>query len=119
MGERDHSDSAAPVSRPPTIVHVSAPDPGSADGYRPPSLPPVTTGVWHIAIPGTIAWLVAFVVLLFFIPELRANDAMVWLWTCLAGFVTGLLGLSVYGWQRRAARLGKRSANQMALNERF
>ena len=59
----------------------------------------------------------AFVVLLFFIPTLQANDAMVWLWTCLAGFVLGLLGLSVYALQRRAARLGRRSANQMALDE--
>jgi len=86
---------------------------------QPPPLPPVTTGVWHIAVPGTVIWLVAFVVLLFFIPELQADNAMVWLWTCLAGFVLGLLGLSVYGWQRRAARLGKRSANQMALTERI
>jgi len=39
------------------------------------------------------------------------------LWTCLAGFVLGLLGLSVYAWQRRAARRGARSANQMALDE--
>ena len=91
--------------------------PGAA--YRPPALPPVTTGVWHIALPGTIIWLVAFVVLLFFVPQLQSNDAMIWLWTCLAGFVTGLLGLSVYWWQRRAARLAKRSANQMALDERL
>ena len=28
---------------------------------------------------------------------------MVWLWTCLAGFILGLLGLSVYALQRRAA----------------
>lgn len=98
----------------------AAPGAGSPDGaYRPPPLPPVTTGVWHIAVPGTAVWLVAFVILLFFIPELQADDAMTWLWTCLAGFVTGLLGLSVYAWQRRAARLGKRSANQMALTERF
>jgi len=85
--------------------------------YTPPALPPVRTGLWHIAVPGTVSWLIAFVVLLFFIPQLRANDAMVWLWTCLAGFVLGLLGLSVYAWQRRAARRGARSANQMALDE--
>jgi len=42
---------------------------------------------------------------------------MVWLWTCLAGFVLGLMGLSVYSWQRRAARRGSRSASQMALDE--
>lgn len=92
---------------------------GSAEsaGYVPPALPPVTTGLWHIAVPATAIWLVAFVVLLFFIPSLQANDAMVWLWTCLAGFVLGLLGLSVYALQRRAARLGRRTANQMALDE--
>lgn len=58
-----------------------------------------------------------FIVLLFFIPSLQANDAMIWLWTCLAGFLLGLLGLSIYSLQRRAARLGRRSANQMALDE--
>ena len=61
--------------------------------------------------------LAGFIVLLFFIPTLQENDAMVWLWTCLAGFLLGLLGLSVYALQRRAARLGRRSANQMALDE--
>ncbi len=92
----------------------SVPSPAA---YTPPALPPVTAGLWHIAVPGTVIWFIAFVVLLFFIPELQANDAMIWLWTCLAGFVLGLMGLSVYAMQRRAARLGRRSANQMALDE--
>lgn len=91
----------------------------SSGTYRPPALPPVTTGVWHIAVPGTVIWLIAVVVLLFFIPELQSNDAMIWLWTCLAGFGLGLLGLTIYAWQRRAARLGKRSANRMALDEKI
>lgn len=90
-----------------------------ADAYIPPALPPVTAGLWHIAVPGTVIWFIAFVVLLFFIPELQANNAMVWLWTCLAGFVLGLMGLTVYSLQRRAARLGRRTANQMALDERI
>jgi Protein of unknown function (DUF2530) len=97
-------------------VTEPGPNPAAA-GYTPPALPPVRTGLWHIAVPGTVIWLAGFVVLLFFIPTLRANDAMVWLWTCLAGFLLGLLGLSVYALQRRAARLGRRSANQMALDE--
>jgi len=95
-------------------------EPGSITppaGYTPPALPPVRTGLWHIAVPGTVIWLVAFIVLLFVIPALQANDAMIWLWTCLAGFLLGVLGLSVYSLQRRAARLGRRSANQMALDE--
>ena len=89
----------------------------SAGGYVPPALPPVTAGLWHVAVPGTVVWLVATIVLAFFIPTLQANDAMIWFWTCLAGFLLGLLGLSVYSLQRRAARLGRRSANQMALDE--
>jgi uncharacterized protein YybS (DUF2232 family) len=79
----------------------------------------VTAGLWHIAVPGTLVWLIGFVVLLFFIPTLQANNAMVWLWTCLAGFILGLMGLSVYAWQRRAARMGRRSANRMALDEKI
>ena len=109
---------AGGTCRPPILAGVPAS--GSATGpggYTPPALPPVTAGLWHIAVPGTVIWLVAFVVLLFFIPDLQANDAMIWLWTCLAGFVLGLLGLSVYALQRRAARLGRRTANQMALDE--
>ncbi len=77
----------------------------------------MTAGLWHVAVPGTIVWLVATVVLAFFIPTLQADDAMIWFWTCLAGFVLGLIGLSIYSLQRRAARLGRRSANQMALDE--
>lgn len=83
----------------------------------PPPLPKARLGVWHIGVPGTLLWLAAFVVLLFFIPQLQANDAMVWLWTCLSGFVLGLIGLSIYGWQRAAARGGRRGASQMALDE--
>ncbi len=95
-------------------------DPASqSDAYVPPALPPVTAGLWHVAVPGTIVWLIATIVLAFFIPTLQAEDAMIWFWTCLSGFVLGLVGLSIYAMQRRAARLGRRSANQMALDERI
>ena len=95
-------------------------EPDSADGPAgPPPLPPVGAGLAHIVIPITTVWLLGFVVLLFFTDELRAHDAMIWLWTCLAGWVLGLIGLSVYFWQRRAARRGSRSANPMALDERL
>jgi hypothetical protein len=91
-----------------------------ADGPPgPPPLPPVRAGLAHIVIPITATWFVGFLVLLFFIDDLRAHDAMIWLWTCLAGWVLGLIGLSVYFWQRRAARRGRRSANRMALDERL
>ena len=82
----------------------------------PPPLPPVRSGIAYIVVPVTIAWFVAFVVLLFFTDQLRAHDAMLWLWTCLAGWVLGLMGLSVYGWQRAAARRGHKGAQTAALD---
>lgn len=94
------------------------PDPG-APGFRPPPLPPVRAGLAHIVIPSTAVWFLGFVVLLLFIPQLRAHDAMVWLWTFLTGGVLGLIGLTIYFWQRRAARRGTRGASSMALDETF
>jgi hypothetical protein len=85
----------------------------------PPALPPVKAGLAHVVIPGTALWFVGFVVLLFFISDLRANDAMIWLWTFLAGWVLGLIGLAIYFWQRRAARRGTRGSSSMALDEQF
>lgn len=87
---------------------------------QPPALPPLRgAGLAHIVIPGTVIWFVLFVVLLFFIPTLHANGNMIWLWTALAGWVLGLIGLSIYAWQRRAARRGTRGSSQMALEETF
>jgi hypothetical protein len=92
------------------------PDP---DRSAPPPLPPVRANLAHIVIPTTALWFVGFVVLLFFTGPLREHDAMIWLWTCLAGWILGLMGLTIYFWQRQAARRGRRSANQMALEERL
>jgi peptidoglycan biosynthesis protein MviN/MurJ (putative lipid II flippase) len=91
----------------------------SAGEYRPPPLPPVRANLAHIVIPLTALWFVGFVVLLFFREQLRANDSMIYLWTCLAGGVLGCIGLSIYFWQRSAARRGRKSANQMALEEKL
>lgn len=75
--------------------------------------------LFHVVAPTTAVWFVAFAVLLFFVDDLRAADRMIWLWTCLAGWILGLVGLAVYAWQRRAARRGAGSANRMALQERI
>ncbi|WP_229673640.1 DUF2530 domain-containing protein [Nakamurella endophytica] len=100
----------------------SAPPPAATgpgtDGALPP-LPPARSNLGHIVVPGTAVWFVGFVVLLFFVEPLRRHHAMLWLWTFLAGWVLGLIGLSIYAWQRWAARRGRRSANQMALDEEF
>jgi len=97
---------------------MTEPD-SAAAAAGPPPLPAVRAGLAHIVVPVTALWFVAFVVLLFFTDDLRAHDAMIWLWTCLAGGVLGLIGLSIYFWQRRSARRGSRSANRMALDEQL
>ena len=87
--------------------------------YTPPPLPSSGAGLAHIVVPATAAWFVAFVVLLFFTDQLRANDAMIWLWTCLSGGGLGLIWLSIYAWQRSAARRGTRASQSMALDEQL
>lgn len=101
---------------------IAGGDAGSdaAPAYSPPPLPPVRAGgLAHVVVPATGLWFIAFVVLLFFTSQLRANHAMIWLWTCLAGWILGLIGLSIYAWQRAAARRGSRASSSLALGERI
>lgn len=53
---------------------------------------------------GTAAWLVAFVALLPFYGRLEDSGNEWWLWTCLAGFGLGLLGLEYCRRRRKAHR---------------
>jgi hypothetical protein len=53
-------------------------------------------------IVGTALWGVAFVALLPFYGRLDEQGRAWWLWTCLAGFGLGLMGLEVC--RRRAQR---------------
>ena len=88
---------------------------GQSTPTGPPPLPPYHTGMTGIVVGVTVVWFAGFVVLLFFIDQLRVNGAMVWLWTCLAGGALGLLGLAIYQWQRSAALRGHRGAQTSAL----
>lgn len=98
---------------------VAASDPAATPHDLEP-LPPVRgAGLAHVIIPGTALWFVALVVLLVAIPTLQAHDAMLWLWTALAGWLLGFVGLAIYGWQRAAARRGSRGASQSALEEQI
>jgi len=47
----------------------------------------------RIILVGTGLWLVAFVVMLPFYDRLTTAGRGWWLWTCLAGFGLGLLGV--------------------------
>jgi len=81
--------------------------------YVPPELPPVRANVFHLVVPVTCVWFVALVVLLFDVSGLRAHGQLIWLWTAAAGTFLGVLGLSVYSWQRSASRRGVKSAQRM------
>ena len=52
---------------------------------------------------GSAVWLVAFIALLPFYGALQDSGRTWWLWTCLAGFGLGLVGLE-YCRRRRKAR---------------
>jgi hypothetical protein len=66
--------------------------------------PPVPINARRIVASGTAIWFVAFVVLLPFYGWLGRHDHRIWLWTCLAGWTLGLLGLAVMSRHRRAGR---------------
>ena len=65
-----------------------------------PSAPPMEANDVAIVTGGTVLWLVAFVVLLPFHGWLSRHGHTDWLWTCLAGFGLGLIGV----WYCRARR---------------
>jgi hypothetical protein len=66
--------------------------------------PAVQINARRIVAVGTLIWFVAFVALLPFWSWLGEHGHRIWLWTCLAGWVLGLLGLAVMVRHRRAGR---------------
>jgi hypothetical protein len=59
---------------------------------RPPA---VQMNAPRIVLIGTALWFIAFVVLLPFYGWLGDHGHRVWLWTCLAGWILGLIGYSI------------------------
>jgi hypothetical protein len=88
---------------------------------RPPrrTLEPLETDDVRAVSVGTAAWLVAFLALLPFAGRLAETGHIRWLWTCLAGFGLGVLGVE-YCRRRRAAlrRDGARRAAESAASLR-
>jgi MFS family permease len=66
--------------------------------------PPVRINARRIVQAGTLLWFLAFVALLPFWGWLGDHHHRVWLWTCLAGWVLGLLGLALMVRHRRVGR---------------
>ncbi|UQX11364.1 DUF2530 domain-containing protein [Candidatus Mycobacterium methanotrophicum] len=81
------------------------------DSLHPPVLPAALLEVWPVVAIGALAWLVAAVAA-FVIPALQT-----WRPVTLAGLGVGLLGTTIFVWQRDAARRGARGA-QSGLNYR-
>jgi Protein of unknown function (DUF2530) len=71
---------------------------------EPPPLPRVLLEPWPIIAIGALAWLVATVAA-FVLPALAT-----WRPLTLAGLGVGLLGTTIFLWQRGAARRGARGA---------
>lgn len=71
-----------------------------------PAPEPLRVDAVRIVALGTALWFVLFVVALCLLGWLRGHDHLWWLWTALAGWLLGLLGLSVT--LRRRSRLRRR-----------
>jgi hypothetical protein len=71
---------------------------------EPPPLPAVLLDPWPMIVIGALAWLIA-AVSAFAVPALTT-----WRPLTLAGLAVGVLGTSIFLWQRTAARRGARGA---------
>jgi hypothetical protein len=66
--------------------------------------PAVAINTGRIVVVGTTLWFIAFVALLPWYGWLGTHHHRVWLWTCLAGGVLGLIGYVIIGRHRAAGR---------------
>jgi hypothetical protein len=66
--------------------------------------PPVQINARRIVAIGTLLWFVGFVALLPFYGWLGDHGHRIWLWTCLAGWILGLIGSAIMMRHRRVGR---------------
>ena len=66
--------------------------------------PPFQVNTRRLITIGTALWFVAFLVLLPFYSWLGDHGHRIWLWTSLAGWVLGLVGLAIMSRHRRSGR---------------
>jgi len=66
---------------------------------------PYDVSMMPFAVGGTVLWTAAGLILFLYKDELEARGLAMWLWTCLAGVIGGLLGIIVmYVRDRRRRR---------------
>jgi len=77
----------------------------------PPPLPPWLADPTPTVLVGTGVWLVATVTLLgaHLVADRPLDD---WFWGSVSGLALGVLGYSLFRWQRSAVRRGSRSPQQ-------
>jgi hypothetical protein len=78
--------------------------PAPTEAPEPPALPAALLQPWPVIVAIAAGWLVA-VVLAFTLPTLAQ-----WRPVTIAGLGVGVLGTSIFLWQRRAVRRGSRGA---------
>ncbi|MEO6885547.1 MAG: DUF2530 domain-containing protein [Jatrophihabitantaceae bacterium] len=87
------------------MAESSTPPPPEAVGEHRLARPPaVQLDARRVVLVGTILWFVAALALLPFWGWLGRHDHHLWLWTCLAGGVLGLLGYVLLSKHRREGR---------------
>jgi uncharacterized membrane protein len=84
-------------------MDATTPSPRNAPP-EPPALPDVLLRPWPVIVVIATGWLVA-VVLAFCVPALHQCRPVT-----VAGLAVGVVGTSIYLWQRRAVRRGSRGA---------
>lgn len=78
----------------------------------PPPLPERWVDMRPVLAIGTGLWFVAYCVLLVARYGYHVPTG-IWLPTCLAGWIIGLIGTAIMYWQRSAARRGSRAAQRI------
>ncbi|HEX9334901.1 MAG TPA: DUF2530 domain-containing protein [Pseudonocardiaceae bacterium] len=79
----------------------------------PPPLPVGWVDMRPVLAVGTALWFLAFCGLLLARYGYQQTTG-IWLPTCLAGWVLGIVGTGIMYWQRSAARRGSRGAQQVS-----
>lgn len=77
-----------------------------------PPLPARLVDPIPLVLVGTGLWLLGFLVLLT-LDLSSGTPPHGWTWVCLAGVGLGVIGLSIFRWQRYARRRGSRGAQDV------
>lgn len=84
----------------------------TGERLAPPPLPARWVDMRPVLALGTALWFVAYCALLVARYGYHVPTG-IWLPTCLAGWILGVIGTAIMYWQRSAARRGARGAQRL------